>query len=86
LRKHQRPEVVDLDSYLNNSLLGYKKPKKELTEDDINKKNEQIQKRKNHAKRQLEEEKTQTIKKILNVIKYIKISLTNLFKYFCKVF
>lgn len=86
MRKHQRPEVVDLDSYLNNSLLGYKKPKKELTEDDINKKNEQIQKRKNHAKRQLEEEKTQTIKKILNVIKYIKISLTNLFKYFCKVF
>ena len=86
MRKHQRPEVVDLDSYLNNSLLGYKKPKKELTEYDINKKNEQIQKRKNHAKRQLEEEKTQTIKKILNVIKYIKISLTNLFKYFCKVF
>ncbi len=67
MRKHQRPEVVDLDSYLNKSLLGYKKPKKELTEDDINKKNEQMQKRKNHAKRQLEEEKRQTIEKILNV-------------------
>jgi hypothetical protein len=67
LRKHQRPEIVDLDSYLNNSLLGNKRPKKELTEDDINKKNEQFQKRKNHAKRQLEEEKRQTIEKILNV-------------------
>ncbi len=67
MRKHQRPEIVDLDSYLNNSLLGNKRPKKELTEDDINKKNEQFQKRKNHAKRQLEEEKRQTIEKILNV-------------------
>ncbi len=38
-----------------------------MTEDEINKKNEQIQKRKNHAKRQLEEEKRQTIEKILNV-------------------
>jgi len=53
--------------------LGYKKPKKELTEDDINKKNEQIQKRKNHAKRQLEEEKRQTIEKILNVNSLYKI-------------
>lgn len=53
--------------------MGYKKPKKELTEDDINKKNEQIQKRKNHAKRQLEEEKRQTIEKILNVNSLYKI-------------
>jgi len=46
--------------------LGNKRIRKELTEDEINKKNEQIQKRKNHAKRQLEEEKRLTIEKILN--------------------
>lgn len=45
----------------------YKKVKKELTEDDIIKKNDQVLKRKMHAIRQLEEEKKQTIEKILNV-------------------
>jgi hypothetical protein len=44
-----------------------KKVRKELTEDEISKKNEQMQKRKMHAKRMLEEEKRQTIEKILNV-------------------
>lgn len=44
-----------------------KKPKRELTVDEILKKNDQIMKRKLHAKKMLEEEKRQTIEKILNV-------------------
>jgi hypothetical protein len=43
-----------------------KKPKRELTEDEIIKKNDLILKRKLHAKKMLEEEKRQTIEKILN--------------------
>ena len=48
-------------------LTGFsKKPKRELTEDEILKKNDQIMKRKLHAKKMLEEEKRLTIEKILN--------------------
>jgi hypothetical protein len=43
-----------------------KRPKRELTEDEILKKNDQIMKRKLHAKKMLEEEKRMTIEKILN--------------------
>ena len=56
-RKKNRAEIKDLEKYLINPLLSNKKTRKELTDDDINKKNELIQKRKNNAKRQLEEEK-----------------------------
>ena len=45
-----------------------KKQKKELTEEEINKKHEQMMKRKTHTQRLLEEEKRQTIEKILNVL------------------
>jgi hypothetical protein len=57
---------------------GSKAPlKKELTEDEIIKKNEQMLKRKMHAKRMLEEEKRQTIEKILNVyINYLILYLS----------
>lgn len=48
------------------SLYDNKKQKKELTEDEIMKKNEQMLKRKMHAKRMVEEEKRQAIEKILN--------------------
>jgi len=65
-RKKNRTEVEDIEKYMINPLLGNKKIRKELTEDEINKKNELIQKRKNHAKRQLEEEKRLVIEKILN--------------------
>jgi hypothetical protein len=65
-RKKNRAEIKDLEKYLINPLLSNKKTRKELTDDDINKKNELIQKRKNNAKRQLEEEKRLVIEKILN--------------------
>lgn len=64
LRKYRSD--IDQDTYFSELPNGNKKQKKELTEDDILKKNDQIMKRKLHAKKMLEEEKRQTIEKILN--------------------
>ena len=47
-------------------LPNHKKPKKELTEEEIAKKTEQTRLRKLHAKKLLEEEKRETIERILN--------------------
>lgn len=67
IQKHTRGNKsnTELESFLidNNS----KKYKKELTEEEINMKHEQMLKRKTHTQRILEEEKRQTIEKILNV-------------------
>jgi hypothetical protein len=64
LRKYRSD--IEQDTYFSELPNGNKKQKKELTEDDILKKNDQIMKRKLHAKKMLEEEKRQTIEKILN--------------------
>ena len=60
--EEENPFLDNYNKYLNNN----KKPKKELTEDEILKRNDQILKRKLHAEKMLEEEKRQTIEKILN--------------------
>lgn len=62
LRKYgSKPE----DNYLYG-LSNNKKPKRELTEEEIAKKTEQMRIRKLHAKKQLEEQKRETIERILN--------------------
>lgn len=62
LRKYgSKPE----DDYLYG-LSNNKKPKRDLTEEEIAKKTEQTRIRKLHAKKQLEEEKRETIERILN--------------------
>lgn len=64
LRKYKYEDMTTIQNlYFNNSS---NKKKKDLSEDEIARKNEQMLKRKIHAKRMLEEEKRQTIEKILN--------------------